>query len=140
MRHYPNHGKWCQIPLSPRRRLLKAMLSFCSHCCNEASTPSRHTHIHTRRLTRDAAAAEVDHYTNRLCCKNNSVFPLAMTEGDPAFLRKTLHPLDHDVRSKGELHGTGARRGDGPAISFQWMTGIENRKECENSTQKYKCF
>lgn len=33
-----------------------------------------------------------------------------MTEGDPA-CETPLHPLDHDARSKGELHSTGARPG-----------------------------
>lgn len=41
-------------------------------------------HTHTDRLTRDAAAAEVDYYPIAYAA-NNSVFPLAVTEGDPAF-------------------------------------------------------
>lgn len=91
------------------------MLSFSSLCSNVASTRSRHTDW----LTRDAACCWGALQLNSLCCNLFSISPCSDRRW-PCVLRETLHPLDHDARSKGELHSTGARRGDGPAISCQW--------------------
>ena len=77
------------------------------------------------------------HYYSIAYAAIYSVFPLAVTEGDPAFsLCKTL---DHDARSKGELHGTDARRGDGPAISFHDRNRLQGNGKAD-ATRKQAFF
>lgn len=85
-----------------------------------ASTHSRNNA--QASLTRGAASgAEAQRQACSLPPQITQYHPpfFAVTEGDPAsFLRETPHPRDHDARSKGELHSTGARWRDGPAFTL----------------------
>lgn len=109
-RHDRHDGKRCEVPVS-----LSSPFALKRRGCS-ASLPCAAMWRSRDNLPEMLPAAEVGYNSTAY-----AVFGISPCSDRrwPCVLRETLHPLDHDARSKGELHGTGARRGDGPAISSQ---------------------
>lgn len=124
MRHDPNDGKNDARFLYPCVALcLKKKKERERRGCSASLPSAAMWPEHGADLPEMLPAAGGALLPNSLCCNSVSISPCSDRRW-PCVLCKTLHPLDHDARSKGELHSTGARRGDGPAISFQWTTEI----------------
>lgn len=111
----------------------KRMLSFSFECSNVASTESK-THQLTYQRCCSCCCRWGALLPDSLYCKLFSISPCSDRRW-PCVLCKTLHPRDHDARSKGELHSTGMRRGGWPSFSFQCRTGIDRRETNEENVR-----
>lgn len=127
--------QWRRYKISPIRFALlwTRMLSLPV----QQGTAAEHTRTNTHTdLPETTPTAEV-HHNSTASAAIDSVFSPCSVRRWPCVLCQTLHPLRHDARSEGELHGTGARPGGWPSGFLLMEDRIKQQRNGREGTHQF---
>lgn len=133
--HNPDDGKWCEIPLSSRRPLLKGCLASLlsaamwlhqHHTHTESLSHTKHTHALTYQRYCCCWGAPIPKWH---CCRFFSISPSQWQKVTLRSPRDSASTRSRCTQRGGApQHGRARPRGGGPALSFQWTTDMGCRK------------